>query len=120
MVRGQYIDTVKWSEGVPPSFDQDGNPIIGGTVNFENDRCRYENFLKGGNRQEYVNRDGNVVLATGAIYFKGSDAVVPKRFTVVDMVLANAPDNVDPLKLEILSINYGQFNKVAYVCQVLI
>lgn len=120
MVRGQYIDTVKWSEGVPPTFDQDGNPIIGGTVDFENDNCRYENFLKGGNRQEYVNRDGNVVLATGAIYFKGSDAVVPKRFTVVDMILANAPDNVDPLKLEILSINYGQFNKVAYVCQVLI
>lgn len=117
MVRGQYIDTVKWVETTETTFDENGLPIVGTTTEFENNKCRYENFMKGGNRLEYVNKNGESILATGAIYFKGKGAIVPKRFDNVKLFLANASDGVEPIEVEILSINYGQFNKVAYVCQ---
>ena len=111
MVR-QYLDLMEWDASTGESGqDSDGNPIPNTPVIVSNAFCRYENF-QSGNRKEFLNRDGESVLATGTIYCKkGSD--VPERFSVVK-VTRNA---IKVFEGEVLNVYRGQLNSTLHVLE---
>lgn len=115
MVR-QYPDKIVWWEGAEtPGYDEDGNPIIQNPDDMVSINCRYENFMKGGNRVYYRNRNGEDVLATGTLFLKkGTPA--PKRFQIVDLTAVRG-DHTTELKLECLNVYHGQLNITIHVTE---
>lgn len=111
MVR-QYLDLMVWNGATgPDGTDGDGNPIPGTPVIIENPLCRYENF-QSGNRKEFLNRDGESVLATGVIYVKlGTE--VPERFSVVTVTR----DTDQVFHGEVLNVYKGQLNSTLHVLE---
>lgn len=107
MVR-QYPYTCKWTETVNSVFDSNGNPLPSTGVAKEV-KCRYEAFQKGQFKQ-IKNEDGEVVEATGVIYFKrGSE--YPARFKVVEIPEYN-------IKLDALHSYKGQLNTTVYTIEI--
>lgn len=111
MVR-QYLDVISWKGEGSSSFDEDGNPIIIEGEIFSNENARYENFSKGGNHREFLNRNGEVVLATGVIYLKKTCGEIPDKFSMISVDCVNRPK---PFKAEVLNVNYGQMNTTLHI-----
>lgn len=108
MVR-QYLDKITWESPIDDTqYDSEGNPIPGQVEKFLNDKCRYENFMKGGNRQHFRNRNGEDVLATGTLFLK-KGTLAPKRFDIVEF--ESVRDGVSTkMRLECLNVYHGQLN----------
>lgn len=113
MVR-QYLDTISWQTEGSVSFDADGNPIIIEGETLSNDKARYENFSKGGNHREYLNRNGEAVLATGVVYLKINSGDIPGKFSMISVDCVNRPK---PFKAEVLNVNYGQLNTTLHIIE---
>lgn len=107
MVR-QYPYTCNWIESIDGGVDGNGFPLPS-TGESKSVNCRYEAFQKGQFKQ-VTNEDGEVVEATGVLYFKrGSE--YPARFKVVDILEYG-------VKLDVIHSYKGQLNTTVYTVEV--
>lgn len=103
----QYPYTCNWIESIDGGFDNNGFPLP--SVGVEKSvKCRYEAFQKGQFKQ-ITNEDGEVVEATGVLFFKrGSE--YPARFKVVEVMEYG-------VKLDVIHSYKGQLNTTAYTVE---
>lgn len=104
----QYPYTCKWTDTANSGFNGNGFPLPS-TGAAKEVKCRYEAFQKGQFKQ-VTNQDGEVVEATGVIYFKhGSE--YPARFKVVEVVEYG-------IKLDVIHSYKGQLNTTVYTVEI--
>lgn len=107
MVR-QYPYDCNWEYTTDGDIDSNGFPLPS-EGRLKSVKCRYEAFQKGQFKQ-VTNEDGEVVEATGAIYFK-RNSEYPERFKVVEIPQYN-------IKLDVVHTYKGQLNTTVYTVEV--
>lgn len=110
----QYLDTIEWDEATgTPTYDSDGNPIIPDPERKAITRCRYENFSKGGNRQQFRNRNGEVVLATGTLFVKYGEKL-PEQHSIVTLKKVRGVNEII-VNAECLMVDPNQLNSTIHL-----
>lgn len=105
----QYPYALKWEDRTEGGVDENGFPLPSTGVEVEL-KCRYEAF-KSGNYKELLNRNNEVVFATGTVYLKrGTNP--PPQFSVIEIPEYN-------LKAEVLHSYKGQLNTTVFIYQLL-
>lgn len=113
MVR-QYLDTIQWDYTTGETvYDEDGNPTNPDSETISTSKARYENFR--GSKREFLNRNGQMVLATGTLYVKYNE-LLPTKGTIISLIKIRGVNRI-VANFEVLNVDPNQLNSTLHILE---